>query len=679
VGVFIDEADGDDTNSDSRFASRSPVKQYRSIHGSSFDPDLIATPPLARKLAAMASRSTEVRKRRPNLVHSWLYGHKDDSSLCTFNQAVLSWDDDNDDDGDNDDSEILSIATNSHSDSQPVTEGVEKLTVKYVSHRETSSAPESTVQQDPSPTSVSYPQPNLRTPKRRTTFWRACELVRRYTVNWARAQKHKYAGRLSKRRRSGRALSGHVERGMTRPQHLSERPSISSLDKDGLTSLSVRLGADVLASMELHILPRRQPASDPKQLAAPQMKALAPAQDIDVTSPNSSTKAFTFTSTSHSSAPPKHQMNPSNALPHSRKHPDNSSDEEDSGNPSKKSKSFSDPDHVRLLACPYFKLDPARYSEANTLEKNYRGCSSVYLRDIARVKQHLYRVHQQPRNLCPRCSALFPNPQELDKHFLTRVACEASAPAFPERFSERQYGELKRRWPRENVIESWMRVWRILFPGVQCPRSPYPEDVIEPATDVQEVTNVSDFIAGFRTRAPGMLQRILQETLHPQQPTELATWLRSREAALILEESVGRLIHRIAPSLPHSTTVPPAPLPAPPLSGLTEIDSATGDFYNLPSSDILGDCSFLQSLDDDLPSTDIWDDRGFGASLESFGDQQSNNRVLEHIPADSADVLETQPSTRELWKNLLGDTGPESTSVAGEDVISPRLRRRTRR
>src|ERR1700733_9020089 len=160
---------------------------------------------------------------------------------------------------------------------------------------------------------------------------------------------------------------------------------------------------------------------------------------------------------SHSSAPPKHQVNPSHTLSHSQKHPDDSPDEEGLGNPSKQSKPSSDPDDVHLLACSYFKLDPARYSEANILERNYRGCSSVYLRDIARVKQHLYRVHQQPRNLCPRCSALFPNAQELDVHFRKRVACSASAPAFPERFSERQYKELKRRWPRENAIESWMR------------------------------------------------------------------------------------------------------------------------------------------------------------------------------------------------------------------------------
>jgi hypothetical protein len=579
----------------------------------------------------------------------------------TGNQAILSQDDDDNE------SESLSIAINSHSDVQSTTEGVEKLTVKYAPRRETSSAPESTAQQGPSPTLVSYPQPNPRTPKRRSTFWRAYvvrELVQRYTANWARAQKCQCVEKSSERGTSDRTLSEDVKRSTARPRHLSGRPSVSSLDKDGPTSLSARWEADVLASMELHISPRQPPASDSKQLGTPQVKTFAPVQGVDVTSSNSSTNTSAFTSISHSLAPPKNQVNPSNTLSHSRKHLDDSSDEEDSGSPSKKSKSSSSPDHVRILACPYFKLDPARYSEANTLEKNYRGCSSVYLRDIARVKQHLYRVHQQPRNLCPRCSALFPNAQELNVHFRKRVACSASASAFPERFSERQYEELKRRWPRENVVESWMRIWRILFPDVQCPGSPSVEAVIEPATDIQEVTNVSDFIADFRARAPGILQEILQETLRAQQSAGLAVWLRSREATLILEESVRRLIRRIAPSLPHSNTLPPAPLPERPLSDYTWIDSATGDFYDLPSSNIWDGCSFLQSWDD-LASIDIWDDCDFDMSLESSSAQQLNNRALEPIPADSADIPNTQLSNGEPWKNLLGGTGLENAPVAG--------------
>jgi hypothetical protein len=41
---------------------------------------------------------------------------------------------------------------------------------------------------------------------------------------------------------------------------------------------------------------------------------------------------------------------------------------------------------VRLLACPYQKHDPQRYSETNVAEMSYRGCASCYLPDISRLK-----------------------------------------------------------------------------------------------------------------------------------------------------------------------------------------------------------------------------------------------------------------------------------------------------
>jgi hypothetical protein len=45
-----------------------------------------------------------------------------------------------------------------------------------------------------------------------------------------------------------------------------------------------------------------------------------------------------------------------------------------------------DAPNLRLLACPYHKYDPQRYSELNIGEKEYRGCSSCYLIDINRLK-----------------------------------------------------------------------------------------------------------------------------------------------------------------------------------------------------------------------------------------------------------------------------------------------------
>lgn len=41
---------------------------------------------------------------------------------------------------------------------------------------------------------------------------------------------------------------------------------------------------------------------------------------------------------------------------------------------------------VRLLACPFYKNDPTRFSVLNTVERGYRGCSTRYLPDIGRLK-----------------------------------------------------------------------------------------------------------------------------------------------------------------------------------------------------------------------------------------------------------------------------------------------------
>lgn len=40
----------------------------------------------------------------------------------------------------------------------------------------------------------------------------------------------------------------------------------------------------------------------------------------------------------------------------------------------------------RLIACPYTRYDPIRYSERNMAEKHYRGCSSCFITDIPKLK-----------------------------------------------------------------------------------------------------------------------------------------------------------------------------------------------------------------------------------------------------------------------------------------------------
>lgn len=61
-------------------------------------------------------------------------------------------------------------------------------------------------------------------------------------------------------------------------------------------------------------------------------------------------------------------------------------DEDDNNSSHSSSSSTTRGDDRRLLACPYFKYNPARYSEMNSSEKDYRSCSNKYLPTIARLK-----------------------------------------------------------------------------------------------------------------------------------------------------------------------------------------------------------------------------------------------------------------------------------------------------
>lgn len=64
----------------------------------------------------------------------------------------------------------------------------------------------------------------------------------------------------------------------------------------------------------------------------------------------------------------------------------NDDDDQDSPQRPRNSTRASKAPLEKLLACPYFKFDPSRYSEGNQREKDYRCCSSKYLLDINRVK-----------------------------------------------------------------------------------------------------------------------------------------------------------------------------------------------------------------------------------------------------------------------------------------------------
>lgn len=194
---------------------------------------------------------------------------------------------------------------------------------------------------------------------------------------------------------------------------------------------------------------------------------------------------------------------------------------------------------LNLLACPFAKFDAARYSEQNLVEKNYRGCSSSFLKDISRLKQHLYRVHRLPEYHCLSCYYVFDTRIELEAHSRRRPACEVCPTKFSERMTAEQMQQIKRKQPGSTVNETWYNIYSVLFPGSTQPASPYAETRLPTETLQRFLNYVED-------EGPALLSELLH--------AELADTLmldRERQAILevALETAMSRLVDRLTPGL----------------------------------------------------------------------------------------------------------------------------------
>lgn len=116
----------------------------------------------------------------------------------------------------------------------------------------------------------------------------------------------------------------------------------------------------------------------------------------------------------------------------------------------------------RLLACPFYKWKP------NT----HASCKGYTLREIYRVKDHLWRKHLSPIS-CVICCAEFETVGERDKH--TRaLACKLAKPKDWGAFTGEQREKLKKPADRKKTqYEQWYEIYVILFPNSPLPSSPY--------------------------------------------------------------------------------------------------------------------------------------------------------------------------------------------------------------
>jgi len=156
----------------------------------------------------------------------------------------------------------------------------------------------------------------------------------------------------------------------------------------------------------------------------------------------------------------------------------------------------------RLLACPYCKYDPLRYSERNQEEKDYRRCASSYLTTISRLKQHLYRVHKRPEHHCVSCFMVFVSKELLDSHTRQRPSCELRPPQFEEKMTFEQFTQIKRRASAQDPSDTWFAIFKILFPGTALPHSPY-VDSVSPEV-------IQDFLDYFYRQAQSRLSDLIR-------------------------------------------------------------------------------------------------------------------------------------------------------------------------
>ncbi|CEJ86335.1 hypothetical protein VHEMI04078 [[Torrubiella] hemipterigena] len=120
-------------------------------------------------------------------------------------------------------------------------------------------------------------------------------------------------------------------------------------------------------------------------------------------------------------------------------------------------------DNHDILACPFYKRDPLKYS----------ACSQLILREVSRVKQHLWRSHQVPIH-CVLCNKTFSSEIERDEHIRQRSHCKEKEPKIWVGVTTEQKVLLRRRVDvGKPKSEQWYQMYAVLFPGEPLPENPY--------------------------------------------------------------------------------------------------------------------------------------------------------------------------------------------------------------
>lgn len=129
-----------------------------------------------------------------------------------------------------------------------------------------------------------------------------------------------------------------------------------------------------------------------------------------------------------------------------------------------------------ILACPFYKWDPARY----------KNCRRILLTKISYVKQHILRAHRMPPH-CQICNESFQTDDHMRQH-IRSMTCERRPYIPPDGVTEDQIFQLRSRVNQKNSLEDqWYEVFDIIFPGSPRPTSVFLDP--ELSQDLDEFVN----------------------------------------------------------------------------------------------------------------------------------------------------------------------------------------------
>lgn len=166
----------------------------------------------------------------------------------------------------------------------------------------------------------------------------------------------------------------------------------------------------------------------------------------------------------------------------------------------------------RKLACPYFKHNPRT-------EGRPVACLHPGFTNVARLKEHLYRIHILPIE-CPRCYERFDSEQERTEHLSKTERCmEQPQKDEVEGFDKEQ--ELKLRSKKRSKgdggdkfgqEEKWRGIFMILFPHVPEQKIPSPYVEIDiPLLSIQRSPQEAKVLDGFESFSSQEMPRVVEK------------------------------------------------------------------------------------------------------------------------------------------------------------------------